>query len=58
MHNGVLQAKFYLGQCGGAAAQETAPDSSEKLLQRDGWKDSIYDCGKRGVHAIKHIYFF
>ena len=57
MYNLRVVSCFILGKMRNAA-QEAAPDSSEKLLQSGRWEGQ-YICGfgEGGICAVKHIIF-
>ena len=50
--------KFYLGQNEDCSPEDSATDSSEKLLQR-GRREGQYTCdfGEGTVHAVEHTSF-
>ena len=53
-----LRVKFYLGQNEDCSPEDSASDSSEKLLQRGRREGQcICDFGEGTVHVVKHTFF-
>ena len=59
MYSVRVMIKFCLEQYEDCSLRDSTSDSSEKLFQGGrGEGEYIYDFGKRGVCAIKHVYYY